>query len=101
MLTTVAIVLATNNLALGVLVGVLMSGVFFAWKVTRLFSVSSSLSDDGRERTYVVHGQVFFASADAFTTAFDVQLAAVPFPTTRPSAGDAKAMARTAAGTAI
>jgi SulP family sulfate permease len=71
MLTTVAVVLATNDLARGVLVGVLLSGIFFAWKVTRLFNVTSSLADDGRVRTYTVHGQVFFASADAFATAFD------------------------------
>jgi SulP family sulfate permease len=55
------------------LVGVLLSGVFFAWKVTRLFSVTSMLPETGRARTYVVHGQVFFASADAFGSAFDVR----------------------------
>jgi SulP family sulfate permease len=71
MLTTVAVVLATNDLAKGVIVGVLLSGIFFAWKVTRLFKVTSSLSVDGMARTYVVYGQVFFASADAFATAFD------------------------------
>ncbi len=71
MLTTVAVVLATHDLARGVLAGVLLSGVFFAWKVTRLFSVTSALSDDGRERTYTVRGQVFFASADVFASSFD------------------------------
>ena len=71
MLTTVTVVLATHDLARGVLAGVLLSGIFFAWKVTRLFSVTSTLSEDGQARTYVVHGQVFFASADAFATAFD------------------------------
>jgi SulP family sulfate permease len=70
MMTTVAVVLATNDLARGVLAGVLLSGIFFAWKVTRLFNVTSTLSDDGRARTYTVDGQVFFASADAFATAF-------------------------------
>jgi SulP family sulfate permease len=54
-----------------VIVGVLLSGIFFAWKVTRLFKVTASLADDGRARTYTVHGQVFFASADAFASAFD------------------------------
>jgi SulP family sulfate permease len=71
MLTTVAVVLATHDLARGVLAGVLLSGIFFAWKVTRSFKVTSSVSDDGRERTYTVYGQVFFASAEAFATAFD------------------------------
>lgn len=71
MLATVAVVLGTHDLAKGVLVGVLLSGVFFAWKVTRLFGVTSALSEDGGERRYTVRGQVFFASADAFGSAFD------------------------------
>jgi len=71
MLSTVTVVLATHDLARGVLAGVLLSGIFFAWKVTRLFGVTSSLSEGGQTRTYVVYGQVFFASADAFATAFD------------------------------
>jgi SulP family sulfate permease len=33
--------------------------------------VTSTLSDDGRERVYTVAGQIFFASADDFTNAFD------------------------------
>lgn len=71
MLATVVGVVATHNLAIGVLIGVLLSGIFFASKVAQLFRVTSSLSDDGVERTYVVEGQVFFASADDFIAAFD------------------------------
>ncbi len=71
MLSTVAVVVATHNLALGVLVGVLLSGIFFAWKIGQIFAVNSSISDDGRVRTYVVTGQVFYASAEAFINAFD------------------------------
>jgi SulP family sulfate permease len=71
MLATVATVLATHNLAIGVLCGVLLSGIFFAWKIAQLFRVTSSLSADGTARTYVVEGQVFFASADDFVAAFD------------------------------
>ena len=71
MLVTVAVVLVTHDLAKGVLVGVLLSGIFFAWKVTRLFKVTSSITEDDRTRTYTVYGQVFFASADAFLAAFD------------------------------
>jgi SulP family sulfate permease len=71
MLATVVVVLATNDLAKGVIVGVLLSGINFAWKVTRLFKVTSSLSADATARTYTVHGQVFFASAEAFASAFD------------------------------
>ncbi|MDP1732452.1 MAG: SulP family inorganic anion transporter, partial [Devosia sp.] len=71
MLATVVTVVATHNLAIGVLAGVLLSAVFFAWKISQIFRVTSTLSDDGRERTYVVEGQVFFASADDFVAAFN------------------------------
>jgi SulP family sulfate permease len=71
MLATVIGVVATHNLAIGVLIGVLLSGIFFASKVAQLFRVTSTLSADERERTYVVEGQVFFASAEDFTAAFD------------------------------
>lgn len=71
MLATVAVVVATHNLAIGVLTGVLLSGIFFAWKVAQIFRVTSTLSEDGTARTYVVEGQVFFASADEFTASFD------------------------------
>lgn len=71
MLSTVAVVVATNNLAYGVLVGVLLSGIFFAWKISQLFRVTSEITPDGRSRVYKVSGQVFFASADRFIDAFD------------------------------
>ena len=71
MLATVAVVVITHNLAIGVGVGVLLSGMFFAWKVSRLFRVTSIASQDGRARTYMIEGQVFFASADDFIAAFD------------------------------
>lgn len=71
MLATVATVVYTHNLAIGVLAGVLLSGVFFASKISQIFRVSSSLSADGRRRTYAVEGQLFFASAEAFMVALD------------------------------
>lgn len=71
MLATVAVVVYTHNLAQGVAVGVLLSAIFFARKVAQLVSVRSALSDDGKERTYTVYGQVFFASADQFLAGFD------------------------------
>jgi len=72
MLATVVTVVATSDLSIGVLVGVLLSGVFFAGKVSRLSRVSSELSPDGRVRTYIVEGQIFFASAATFADAIDV-----------------------------
>ena len=72
MLATVATVVLTTDLSKGVLVGVLLSGVFFAGKVSRLSRVTPELSLDGRVRTYRVEGQVFFASAGTFADAIDV-----------------------------
>lgn len=71
MVATVVVVVWTHDLARGVLVGVLLSGVFFAGKVRRLFAVTSALSEDGRTRTYYYAGQVFFASTERFAEAID------------------------------
>ena len=71
MLATVATVVATRDLSRGVLVGVLLSGVFFAGKVSRLVGIASALSPDGRVRTYRVSGQLFFASAGLLSDAID------------------------------
>ncbi|OJH45108.1 SulP family inorganic anion transporter [Paracoccus sp. SM22M-07] len=71
MLATVAVVVWTHNLAIGVLVGVLLSGIFFAAKIAQLFRVRSTLSEDGRERRYIVEGQMFYGSVEDFMAAFD------------------------------
>ncbi len=71
MIATVVTVVYTHNLAIGVLVGVLLSGIFFAGKIAQLFRVSSTLSSDGRERVYVLEGQLFYGSAEDFAAAFD------------------------------
>ena len=71
MIATVIAVVFTHNLAIGVLVGVLLSGIFFTWKISQIFRITSVLSPDGKARTYMVEGQVFFASAGAFNNAFD------------------------------
>ena len=65
MLATVAVTVFSHNLALGVLVGVVLSGVFFAAKVAQMQSVTRTGDH------YRVSGQIFFASADAFIDAFD------------------------------
>ncbi len=71
MIATVAVTVATHDLAKGVLTGVLLSGFFFAHKVGRILHVRSQADEEGRSRTYQVTGQVFFASADRFANAFD------------------------------
>src|SRR3546814_18807055 len=70
MAATVVVVVWTHDLAQGVLVGVLLSGIFFASKVRRLFAVRSELSADGTARTYLYTGQIFFASVERFLAAF-------------------------------
>lgn len=71
MIATVVTVVYTHNLAIGVLVGVLLSGIFFAGKIAQLFKVTSTISKDGRARTYVVEGQLFYGSVEDFMNAID------------------------------
>ncbi|CAM3767327.1 MULTISPECIES: SulP family inorganic anion transporter [Pseudoalteromonas] len=69
MIATVAVVVASHNLAIGVLVGVLMSALFFANKIGRFMVVQTQKND--KQRTYNVIGQVFFASSEQFIASFD------------------------------
>ena len=69
MLTTVVVVVGTHDLSLGVLAGVLLSGIFFAGKVRRTFTVERTVSDDGGTAIYRVSGPIFFASVGRFTRA--------------------------------
>jgi SulP family sulfate permease len=74
MLATVVVTVATHDLAKGVLAGVLLSGVFFAQKVSRMLGVTSRVEadqDGGEVRHYLVSGHVFFVSADQLVHAFD------------------------------
>ncbi len=71
MLATVVVVVATGNLAMGVFVGVLLSALFFTSKVRQVLVVESTLDETASERRYVVRGQVFFASSEAFVGEFD------------------------------
>ena len=71
MMTVVVLVVMTHNLAIGVMAGVLLSGVFFAGKIAQIFRVSSVASTDGRERRYIIEGQLFYASVEDFNRSFD------------------------------
>jgi sulfate permease, SulP family len=71
MIATVVTVVYTHNLAIGVLVGVLLSGIFFAGKIAQLFRVTTGISPDGRVRTYRVEGQLFYGSVEDLMRAFD------------------------------
>lgn len=71
MLGTVVVTVATHDLAMGVLTGVLLSGFFFAHKVGQVLVIRSRTEEQGHARHYRVVGQVFFASADRFVNSFD------------------------------
>jgi SulP family sulfate permease len=70
MLVTVAVVLATSNLAIGVAIGVLVACVLFARRVAHLVTVTPVDEPDGSRR-YVVRGALFFASTNDMVGQFD------------------------------
>lgn len=75
MLSVVVIVLATHNLALGVLVGVCLSALFLVNKLESEVKVTSKLINS-QTLEYQVSGQIFFSSAEKFYQFFDVSTSA-------------------------
>ncbi|MEJ2457542.1 MAG: SulP family inorganic anion transporter [Novosphingobium sp.] len=78
MLSTVVVVVATSDLSMGVGVGVLLSGIFFAQKVQRLFRVTREVSEDGQTATYRISGEIFFASVHRFTEQMQTEKETAP-----------------------
>lgn len=68
MLLTVIIVLFTNNLALGVVVGVIFSALFFATKIS---NVRVELNQQDKSYLYYFKGQIFFVSIDSMMEQLD------------------------------
>ena len=73
MLATVITTVFTHNLAYGVLVGVLLSALFFANKIGQFLSIVSEYDESTHTRYYYVHGQVFFSSSTQFLNSFDTK----------------------------
>ena len=73
MLATVITTVFTHNLAYGVLVGVLLSSLFFANKIGQFLSILNELDDENNTRYYYVQGQVFFSSTTQFLNSFDTK----------------------------
>ncbi len=71
MLSTVSVVVWTHNLAYGVFVGVLLAALFFANKIGHFMYVECLGPTDKQSKTYIVHGQIFFNSADKFIESFN------------------------------
>lgn len=69
MIATVAVILVTRDLAKGVLAGVLLSAVLFAWKAAHIHATSEMTA--AGEKIYVIQGPLFFATANAFQEIFD------------------------------
>ena len=76
MVATVIVVVATHNLAIGVGVGVLVAMVLFARRVAHFVTVERTVKAvNGRETaTYVVNGELFFASSNDLYTQFEYAL---------------------------
>jgi len=69
MVTTVIVVVATHNLAIGVFAGVLVAMVAFARRVAHFVTVSRTVTGDSAH--YAVTGELFFASSNDLTTQFE------------------------------
>jgi SulP family sulfate permease len=67
---TIAVVVASGNLALGVLVGVLLAMVLFARRVAHVINVERTLAPDGQSVRYDVHGPLFFGSSNDLVERF-------------------------------
>ena len=71
MVLTVVSVVATNDLAVGVFVGVALSAVLIGWKMARIHA-NVSVNADGAQ-VYTVKGQMFFGTMIHFIDLFDIQ----------------------------
>jgi len=60
-----------HNLALAVLVGVILSALFFAWESAKRIRARKSIDENGVKH-YEIYGPLFFASTTNFAEKFDV-----------------------------
>ncbi|MGO1759263.1 MAG: SulP family inorganic anion transporter [Mammaliicoccus vitulinus] len=71
MVLTVIIVLMTHNLAMGVVVGVIFSALFFATKISKVEVVYEDL---GKKHLFSFKGQIFFVSIDSMMEQIDLNI---------------------------
>lgn len=71
MVITVIVVVATSNLAIGVVVGTITAMVVFAKRVAHLANVTAVTDPDGSTVVYSVTGELFFASSNDLVGQFD------------------------------
>jgi MFS superfamily sulfate permease-like transporter len=70
MIATVVTVLFTHDLSKGVLVGILLSAIFFAAKISKV-KVTTLSAKGAHKKVYRVTGQLFFASVTEFIEQFN------------------------------
>lgn len=70
MVSTVVTVLITHDLSKGVLVGIILSAIFFAAKISKV-KVTSIVAEGSGKKVYHVSGQLFFASVTEFVEGFN------------------------------
>jgi SulP family sulfate permease len=71
MLLVTLVTAISQNLALAVLLGVVVSALAFAWENAKRIRARHYLAADGTKH-YDIYGPLFFGSAQAFTDKFDV-----------------------------
>ncbi|MGB2968610.1 MAG: SulP family inorganic anion transporter [Candidatus Nanopelagicales bacterium] len=71
MVVTVAVVVVTSNLAIGVIVGVVVAMVMFARRVAHMVDVSVVMDPDDQTRIYKVTGELFFAISNDLVFQFN------------------------------
>lgn len=70
MVVTVVVVVFTHDLSIGVFAGILLSAIFFVSKISKV-NLLSNFDNEKEKRTYVIHGQLFFASVTDLIAEFD------------------------------
>jgi len=70
MVATVVTVLFTHDLSKGVLVGIILSAIFFAAKISKV-KITTLATNDAKVKIYRVSGQLFFASVTEFVDSFN------------------------------
>ena len=71
MIATTVTVVFTHDLSKGVVLGVILSAVFFMRKVGKTIAVTEVETPEEGVLRYKVSGQLFFASADLFAASFE------------------------------
>ena len=74
MIVTVAVTVATGNLAIGIIIGVLLAMVLFARRVAHVIRADRVVSPDGAAVRYDVHGPLFFGSSNDLVERFSYGL---------------------------